>query len=138
VRPIIDMINYTFGEALELGPKLSVDEATIASHSTYLPARMYNPMKPHKYGLKVFMLCDAQNGFCAKLEIYQGKRDTSDDAPGTEDMTCGPHAVIRLVRHLRGSFRTVYCDRFYTTMLLVLHLLTLGKCHSHPPYLPST
>jgi hypothetical protein len=53
VRPVIDMLNYTFGQALCVGGKLSMDEATIAGTSPYLPGKMYNPMKPHKYGLKV-------------------------------------------------------------------------------------
>jgi hypothetical protein len=72
------------------------------------------------------MLCDAENGFASKFEIYQGKKDPTLDYDGLEDLTSGPAAVIRLLKHLKNSWRIVYCDRFYTTMLLVLHLLTLG------------
>jgi hypothetical protein len=72
------------------------------------------------------MLCDAENGFASKFEIYQGKKDPTLDYEGLEDMTSGPAAVIRLLKHLKNSWRIVYCDRFYTTMMLVLHLMTMG------------
>ena len=73
IRYVIDFLNKSFQKAIRLGPFVSFDEATFASRSTYIPARQYNPFKPKKFGLKIFMLCEAVIGYCFSFEIYQGK-----------------------------------------------------------------
>lgn len=35
--------------------------------------RVYSPDKPIKYGLKAYMLCDAENAFCLKFKLYNGR-----------------------------------------------------------------
>lgn len=35
--------------------------------------RVYSPDKPIKYGLKAYMLCDAENAFCLKFKLYTGR-----------------------------------------------------------------
>ncbi|DAZ96920.1 TPA: hypothetical protein N0F65_012023 [Lagenidium giganteum] len=31
-------------------------------------------MKPHKWGIKLFMVCCAASGYCFKFEVYKGKK----------------------------------------------------------------
>jgi len=31
--------------------------------------------KPIKWGIKLFLLCDAKNGYCHSFKVYTGKRD---------------------------------------------------------------
>ena len=33
--------------------------------------RVYSPDKPIKYGLKAYMLCDAENAYCLKFKLYE-------------------------------------------------------------------
>lgn len=35
--------------------------------------RVDSPDKPIKYGLKAYMLCDAENAFCLKFKLYTGR-----------------------------------------------------------------
>ena len=47
---------------------LSLDEGMVPWRGN-LHFRVYNPDKPTKYGLKTYMLCDSDNGYCSKLQI---------------------------------------------------------------------
>jgi hypothetical protein len=52
----------------------SVDEAMIAFRGR-LGFRQYLPAKPTKYGIKVKIRADSENGYCNEFEIYTGKSD---------------------------------------------------------------
>ena len=132
-RFVIDKINEAFKSAFRLGCDISFDEATMASKCAFLPGKVYNPLKPHKFGLKLFMTCCAQTGFCYKFEIYQGKdhykEDSMSDNTGSlrcDDTRTGPAALLRAMVEFSGSHRTVYCDRFYTSVKLFLALGRMG------------
>jgi hypothetical protein len=91
LRVIIDTINLRFKKAVRMGVFVSFYEATVSSRSNWLPARQYNPMKPHKFGLKLFMTCCAVVvGYCYSIEVYQGKnRDAKKpelENEGNDDM----------------------------------------------------
>ena len=138
------LINKTFRSCIILGAFIAFDEATFSSRSNYLPGRQYNPMKPAKFGLKLFMLCCAVIGYCHSFELYQGKKrpnnndeqteiatagdDDKDEAPVTrlDDTMTGPAALLRNCSWMHGSHRTVFCDRFYTTVNLFVKLKSLG------------
>ena len=49
LRVIINTLNTTFRKAFRLGPYVSFDEAIFASKSRYMPAKIYNPLKPNKW-----------------------------------------------------------------------------------------
>ncbi|KAH9118611.1 hypothetical protein LEN26_012002, partial [Aphanomyces euteiches] len=119
IRPIIDQINETFQSSYVHGAHLAFDEGIWSTKSKYCPAKQFNPNKPHKWGLKVFMLCCATSGYCSKFEVYQGK-DSSDG------LQAGPMSLIRNVRHLAGSKRVIVCDRYYTSLSVVIQLLSMG------------
>ena len=149
IRFVCAVVNESFKNAIRLGAFVSFDEATFSSRSTYLPARQYNPMKPAKFGLKLFMLCCAVIGYCYSFELYQGKQrpttanETVDTEPSEteqqvaaahnedpvsrlDDTLTGPAALLRNCAWMHGTHRTVFCDRFYTTVGLFLKLKSLG------------
>jgi hypothetical protein len=102
IRLLISTLNKTFTEAFVLGGACSFDEGTWATKSKFCPAKQFNPMKPHKWGLKLFMLCCSQSGFCSRFEVYEGK---------DQERKAGSEALFRNVEHLKGSKRVIYCDR---------------------------
>lgn len=51
---------------------LCIDEGMVPWRGN-LHFRVYSPDKPDKYGLKAYILCDAENGYCLKMKLYTGK-----------------------------------------------------------------
>jgi hypothetical protein len=124
IRLVLNTLNDTFSSAVEEGCNVSFDEGTWPTVSKYCPGKQFNPMKPHKWGQKLFMLCDASTGFCSRFELYQGRKDKKVQL--SEDQKAGPTALLRNIQHLKGSKRVVYCDRYYTTVGLFLQLMDIG------------
>jgi hypothetical protein len=119
IRLLLDCLSEKFDEAYELGTHCSFDEGTWATKSKYCPSKQFNSNKPHKWGLKVFMLCCATTGFCTRFEVYQGRNQGPD-------LKAGPSALYRNVQHLAGSKRVIFCDRYYTTIGLFIKLLNIN------------
>lgn len=70
VRPLIDHFNERFGSVPML-PRLCVDEQMCATKMTGTNIKQYLPNKPHKWGFKLFVLCDS-TGFSYAFEVYTG------------------------------------------------------------------
>ncbi len=122
LRTVIEDLNESYRSCYNLGKYISFDEATFACVSKYLPSRIFNPMKPHRYGLKIFMTCCAVTGYCFKFDVYQGSKNSSEDI----EKKSGPQALFRAMEEFEGSYRVVICDRFYTSVLVFLQLLKIG------------
>ena len=126
IRLILDTMKLNFSRVFELGGGISFDEGTWATKSRYAPSKQFNPMKPHKWGWKLFMTCCATTGYCYNFEMYQGKHNPEDGEALAKERTAGPMALYRNVKHLAGSGRTIYCDRYYTSVALFIMLLNIG------------
>ena len=77
--------------------------------------------KPTKWGIKVFVLADATNGYVKRLQIYTGK-DVSNSSIQVGLCT---KVVLDLVLGLEFSFH-LYTDNYYTSPLLYNHLYNRG------------
>ena len=73
--------------------------------------RVYNPMKPVKYGLKSYVLSDSETGYCWALEPYCG-----ESSPVHE-------TVLRLLGDLSGHGYHLYMDNWYTSVRVAECLL---------------
>ena len=40
------------------------------------------PLKPVKYGIKLFEVCELKTGYCIKFSVYLGKQGGDDDDGG--------------------------------------------------------
>ena len=123
VFPLVECFNNTFSSVYELGRHVAYDEATIASLSRYMPSKVYNCNKPHKWGVKMHMVNCSTTGFCTKFEIYKGKMDATGKVNVDKS---GPSSLLRNVKHLAHSNRIIYCDRFYTCLSLFIQLRSIG------------
>ncbi|KAK1887615.1 PiggyBac transposable element-derived protein 4 [Dissostichus eleginoides] len=54
------------------GPQVTVDEPLVPFKGC-CPFRQYMPSKPGKYGIKMWVLCDAQSTYAWNLQVYTGK-----------------------------------------------------------------
>jgi len=93
--------------------QLSVDEGTIPWKGN-LRFKCYNPLKPKKYGLKAYMLCDAVNAYCCKFEVYTGKLDITIST--LDDL------MLRLLQKYLYKGHHLFMDNFYSSPLLYCRL----------------
>ena len=77
----------------------------------------YMPSKPAKYGLKFWILGDANSFYVSNIDMYTGK-----DEGRTENL--GMHVVLKLSQHLHMSGRNITCDNFFTSLKLARELKT--------------
>lgn len=99
---------------------LSIDECMVPWRGN-LSFKTYNPDKPNKYGMKAYMLCDSDNGYCLRFKLYTGKSSVPHSTNGaTYDL------VMDLLRGHYGKGHVLYCDNYYSSPRLFLDLWDLG------------
>jgi hypothetical protein len=65
-----DIIN-AFSDVYSPDKDLSFDEATCAWKG-WLRFRVYDPIKPNKFGIKLYQVCEAKSGYCLGFDLYTG------------------------------------------------------------------
>ncbi|MCO5570782.1 hypothetical protein L7F22_024510 [Adiantum nelumboides] len=112
-----EWLNYTFQKHYNVGKCVTVDERIIPSKCKLHPCRVYNPKKPHKFGIQVWNLCDSAIEYNYAFQIY-------DKLPCPE---LSFHAVAGLVKMPKRKGHHVFFDRFFTYVKLLEHLLSEGQ-----------
>ncbi|KAG3141996.1 hypothetical protein PC128_g24886 [Phytophthora cactorum] len=64
LRPVVDTLQSRFRSGWSLGSKYSFDEGVLPATSKRNTTRMFMPNKPHRYGAKLFMVCDSVSAYC--------------------------------------------------------------------------
>lgn len=123
VRPIIDHFNSRF-RSIPMCQRLCVDEQMCATKmASHL--RQYMPAKPHKWGMKLFVICDSY-GYSYGFELYSGA--SSNLTPqGAPDLGAAANVVSRLSQIIPNhQNHIIYFDNFYTTLPLMVYLYSRG------------
>ena len=124
VRPVLDVILRQIEDNYVPYQDLSVDEAMIAFRGR-LSFRQYLPAKPTKYGVKVWEICDARNGYCFDFDVYLG-RPTGPGGAEAREVQLGQWTVLKLTEKLRDKNYHVYFDNYFTSIPLLEELLRRG------------
>lgn len=95
---------------------VSVDEAMVKFRGR-LAFRQYMPAKPTKYGIKVWMRSDPENGYTSEFQVYTGREQN------TREVGLATRVVIDLTRKLFGKHHIVNTDNFFTSPVLCQQLL---------------
>lgn len=77
--------------------------------------------KPTKWGIKVWVLADATNGYVKRLQVYTGKDEGIQSGIGL----CS-RVVLGLVQGLETSGLHLYTDNYYTSPVLFHHRYSKG------------
>lgn len=123
IRPIVKHFNEKF-KSVPMTQRICVDEQMCSTKmKTFL--RQYMPDKPHKWGIKLFVLADSF-GFCYRFEVYCGAGDNVVE-PGTPDLGASSNVVVRLSR-IVPEFKNhiMYFDNYYTSLPLLVYLRSRG------------
>ncbi|XP_045571978.1 piggyBac transposable element-derived protein 4-like, partial [Salmo salar] len=97
------------------GPEVTVDEQLVPFRGR-CPFWKYMPSKPAKYGIKIWVACDAQSSYTWKMQVYTGKLTS-----GGPEKNQGMRVVLDVTDGLRGH--NVTCDNFFTSCELSQQLL---------------
>ena len=110
------------------GPVVTIDEQLLAFRGR-CNFRMYIPNKPAKYGIKVFMVCDADTLYCLNAFPYLGKGSVNpvDLRRGVNQ---GQYWTMKLLSDggLIEEGRSACCDNWFTSMNLA-RALQAKKMH---------
>ena len=82
------------------------------------------PMKPSKWGIKLWVLCDMITGYCLALDVYTGKEDRLASGLG---LTYNVVMKLMSPRYLM-RYHHLYADNFYTSLPLVRDLSDTYYC----------
>ena len=113
VRPVIDHLSAKFKENYQLHQQVSIDEGTLKWKGR-LGFKVYNPMKPIKYGIKGYMLADSKSSYCYAVLIYDG---TTRPFSETVKMLMRPHY---------GRNHMLFMDNLYNSVKTAEELLENG------------
>ncbi|MEG7522412.1 MAG: transposase, partial [Chromatiales bacterium] len=117
VRPFITRCNERFCQIYSPSQNLSMDEAMI-EYNGRLSWKQYLPLKPVKWGIKLWCLCDSDTGYCLKFEVYTGAAINVAQGKGL-----GYRVVMGLTDLYLNTNRHVFADNYFTSVPLAEVLL---------------
>lgn len=120
VRPVLDRVVQCCRMELQPQKDLSVDEAMI-KFKGWLGMKQYMPIKPVKWGIKVWVCAEASSGFVCDFQVYTGKRQD-----GVAEQNLGYHVVQDLTRNFTGRNHHVFYNNFFSTVKIAEDLLEDG------------
>lgn len=123
MREFSDKLNVRF-DSVPKTARLCVDEQ-MCSTKTKHHLLQFMPNKPHKWGVKFFVLCDSY-GYAYLFEIYTGAGDNTV-LPNMPDLGASANVVVRLVRTVpEFVHHIIYFDNYYTSIPLMVYLRSIG------------
>lgn len=123
IRKLASALNDRF-DSVPKTARLCVDEQMCSTKMRH-HLRQYMPNKPHKWGVKLFVLCDS-TGFAYRFEVYNGAGDNVVLA-GQPDLGSTSNVVVRLSQTIPDfKHHILYFDNFYTSIPLLVYLRARG------------
>ena len=107
VRGLLDLLIPKFESEYHVHQECTIDEAMIPFKGR-LAFKLYMKAKPTKWGIKVFVLADATNGYIRTFQIYTGK--SLED--GNSSVGLCTKVVLDLMSGLEGSSLYLYMDNY--------------------------
>ena len=118
VRRYVDLITNQFTANYTLHQQVTIDEAMIPFKGR-LTFKQYMKNKPTKWGIKVYVLSDATNGYIYRIQIYSGNNFDSEVDAGL----CS-RVLLALMSGLDEHH--LYTDNYYTSPEVYLALYNNG------------
>jgi hypothetical protein len=128
VHWLVDEIHQAFMREYTLGKFVTVDEMLIRYKGSYCPARQYMPMKPYKWGIKVWCLADSSTKFVYNFDIYCGRNQVGTNVPEPVqhgEASVAHNVVLKMVEGLDGKGHVVVTDNYFSSVGLFTDLATL-------------
>ena len=119
VRPLLHLLIRRYQRFYKLNREITIDEKMI-KYTGRVSILQYMHNKPTRFGFKVFLLCDAHNGYIYNWRFYTGKQNEQTHA------NLAPNIVLELLRCIEDEGHHVYADSFFTYLPLITQLAEKG------------
>lgn len=119
VSDFVTMLNSAFQRCWVLDRNISVDETLIPCKGRSF-LKQYIKNKPHKWGIKLWVLACSATGYVWRFSVYAGKQQ---DAP---EHRLSYRVVMDLVKGLYHRNHCIFMDNFYSGVELFVDLLSRG------------
>jgi transposase IS4-like protein len=117
VRALAEKLNQSFAAHFNPTEHLTIDEAMCAWKGRS-SIKQYIPMKPHKYGYKIY--CLASENYLLHFEVYEGKEEDPSESGATYD------TVIRMIQPYQNQQLILFTDSWFTSPSLMNALAAKG------------
>ena len=117
VRSLAVQLNSSFAAHYKASQQLTLDEAMVAFKGR-AAIKQYMPMKPHKWGYKVW--CLASDNYLLHFEVYEGAEEDASEYGATFD------TVMRMVKGYENKHHILFTDSWFTSPTLLNVLLQKG------------
>ena len=119
IRPFVDMVKRNFVYVYKPSKCLSFDEACCPFKGR-VKFRVYNPMKPNRFHIKLFQVSEAESGYILGFHVYTGKDSSCislASKPLDGDCTKTTKVVLGLLEETKSLDKGhhIYMDNYYTS-----------------------
>jgi hypothetical protein len=133
VHGVIEHIEKNFQQHFVPGKNISIDESTVGFKGKIL-FKTYNPKKPTKWGLRLFVLADSETGYVHSIIPYYGKVTGDICNLPYPEKSFTSRIVLSLIKRLEISTLDIegyhlFTDRYYSSVELAREL-NQRKCHA--------
>lgn len=149
IRDIWEMFIQACKENYTPGEYVTIDEQ-LMSFRGRCPFKIYMPMKPDKYGLKIVMMCDSNTSYMCNALPYLGKESETENknkgkskSSQSKEFLIPTQDVLRLTETIHGTYRNVTVDNWFTSVeladqLSLKKLTVVGTLRKNKKEVPSS
>ena len=129
IRSFFKMILEPFSKFFYPFQKVVIDESLILFKGR-LVFKQYIPSKRHRFGLKIFVLCDCETGIVLDMIMYTGTDVDIPNVGRTDPLGKSGAIVKKMMSPYLGKGHILYTDNWYTSpaLLQFLHDNATGAC----------
>lgn len=129
VRTIFTMIVSRFQTFFYPFRKLVIDESLVL-YKGRLAFKQYIPSKRHRFGIKIFVLCDCETGMILDMIVYTGTDIDIPKVKKSDPLGMSGAIVKKMISRYLGKGHILYTDNWYTSPALChfLHENKTGSC----------
>lgn len=126
IQPVVHHMNRKFRSCINPYQNLCIDESLMPWKGR-LVFKQYLPKKRHRFGVKIFVICDCTTGIVLGFIIYIGSETEIED---WKDLGISGSVVMTMMNSYMDKGHNLYVDNWYTGVKLFeeLHKRDTGAC----------
>lgn len=118
VRWYLNYLTHRFQKIYEVNGFVTIDESMVKFKGR-LAFRQYLPLKPTKWGIKVWVLAESSTGYVSNFQVYTGRE-------GRREKGLAHRVVMDLATPYYGSHVSIFMDNFFSGVPLFEELKAHG------------